>query len=291
VSAATKQITLRPPEQGDIEELGRICFEAFGGIHDQHRFPRDFPALEAATGLMSMWVPHPAVWGIVAEVDGRIVGSNFLDERDPIRGVGPITVDPEGQNSGVGRKLMEAVLERGKDAPGIRLLQDGFHMRSLSLYTALGFDVKAPCIVMRGEPRGETPDGFEVRPVTEADLEECEALSKKVHGFGRTGALRDAIQAFAPFAALRDGRIVAYATTFTFWPMAYGVAETEEDMEALILGAAAAADEPIALLVPLETPLFRWGLEQGLRSVKPMNLMALGEYQEPRGAWFPSVIY
>ena len=30
---------------------------------------------------------------------------------------------------------MEAVIERGKDAPGIRLLQDGFHMRSLSLYT------------------------------------------------------------------------------------------------------------------------------------------------------------
>ena len=30
---------------------------------------------------------------------------------------------------------MEAVIERGEDAPGIRLLQDGFHMRSLSLYT------------------------------------------------------------------------------------------------------------------------------------------------------------
>jgi hypothetical protein len=25
--------------------------------------------------------------------------------------------------------------------------------------------------------------------------------------------------------------------------------------------------------------------------VKPMNLMALGEYQEPRGSWFPSVLY
>jgi hypothetical protein len=50
-------------------------------------------------------------------------------------------------------------------------------------------------------------------------------------------------------------------------------------------------DGPIALLVPLESDLFRWGLEQGLRAVKPMNLMARGEYQEPQGAWFPSVIY
>ena len=37
---------------------------------------------------------------------------------------------------------MEAVIERGRERPGIRLLQDGFHMRSLSLYTSLGFDVK-----------------------------------------------------------------------------------------------------------------------------------------------------
>ena len=39
---------------------------------------------------------------------------------------------------------MEAVIERGEGAPGIRLLQDAFHMRSLSLYTSLGFDVKEP---------------------------------------------------------------------------------------------------------------------------------------------------
>ena len=84
---------------------------------------------------------------------------------------------------------------------------------------------------------------------------------------------------------------MAYASTVTFWPMAYGVAENEEDMKALLLGASAAADEPLALLVPIESGLFRWSLEQGLRAVKPMNVMALGEYQEPRGSWFPSVIY
>ncbi len=114
-----------------------------------------------------------------------------------------------------------------------------------------------------------------------------------MHGFERTGALRDAIlhMPTTPFAALRDGRIVAYASAVDFWPMAHGVAETDEDMQALLLGAAPAVDGPIALLVPLESALFRWSLDQGLRAVKPMNLMALGEYQEPRGAWFPSVIY
>jgi GNAT superfamily N-acetyltransferase len=291
-SAASRQVTLRPVEQADADECARICFEAFGGIHDEHRFPRDFPSLEAAVGLMSMWIPHPKVWGVVAEIDGRIVGSNFLDERDPIPGVGPITVDPQGQNTGVGRKLMEAVIERGKDAPSIRLVQDGFHMRSLSLYTSLGFDVTASCVVMSGKPRDDAASDVEVREVAEDDLQQCEALHTKVHGFARTGALRDAMAGpFAPFAALRDGRVTAYTTGVTFWPMAYGVGETEEDIKALLLGAAAAVDEPIALLVPLRSSVFRWALEQGLRAVKPMNVMARGEYQEPQGAWFPSVIY
>jgi GNAT superfamily N-acetyltransferase len=285
------QVTLREVGPGDVEACAQICFDAFGGFHDHHRFPRDFPVLEAAAGIMGMWIPHPSIWGVVAEIDGRIVGSNFLDERDPIMGVGPITVDPEGQNAGVGRKLMRAVVERGEGAVGIRLLQDAFNMRSLSLYESLGFDVKEPVAVMTGKPRSGPVGDVEVRSLQEADLEECEALCKQVHGFERTNELRDSIQAFAPFVAMRNGRIAAYASAVTFWPMNHGVAVSEDDMKALLLGAAAAVGDPLAFLVPLRSGLFRWGLGEGLRLVKPMNLMTMGEYQEPQASWFPSVLY
>jgi predicted N-acetyltransferase YhbS len=290
-ATTTGEVTLRAPEPADRDECARICFEAFGAIHDEHRFPRDFPAIEMAAGMVGMLISSPHHWGVVAERDGRILGSNFLDGRDPIRGVGPITVDPHAQNSGVGRTLMEAALEHGAGATGIRLLQDAFHMRSLSLYTSLGFVVKEPVVVVQGTPRSHAPADVEVRALEEGDVAECEELCEQVHGFARTGELRDAIRTFAPLVALRDGRVVAYATSVTFWQMAHGVAEGDEDMEALLLGAAAAVDEPLALLAPLRSQLFRWCLGQGLRLVKPMNLMALGEYQEPRGAWFPSVLY
>ena len=290
-SGAGTAVSLRDVRPADAEACARIVFEAFGAIHDHHRFPRDFPALEAARGMMAMWIPHPAVWGVVAERDGNVVGSNFLDERDPIAGVGPITVDPDGQNSGVGRRLMEAVIERGRGARGIRLLQDAFHMRSLSLYTSLGFDVTAACALVSGTPRDSATNGLEVRPLTENDLEECGQLCHRVHGFERTGALRDALQAFAPYVGVRKNRIVAYASTLAFWPMGYGVAESEDDMIGLLQGGAAAAGEPLSMLLPLQSGLFPWALEQGLRAVKPMNLMARGEYHEPRGSWFPSVIY
>jgi hypothetical protein len=73
--------------------------------------------------------------------------------------------------------------------------------------------------------------------------------------------------------------------------MNHGVAESEEEMKAPLLGAGGEVGEPIAYLTPLRSGLFRWSLQQGLRSVKPMNLMALGAYREPRGSWFPSVLY
>jgi predicted N-acetyltransferase YhbS len=290
--ALPPDVRLRDAEPGDTDELARICFAAFGAIHDQHDFPRDFPTLEMARGLMSLWIPHPKVWGVVAEIDGRIVGSNFLDERDSVPGVGPITVDPQVQNAGVGRKLMGSVIERGESAPSIRLVQDGFHMRSLSLYASLGFEVTAACVVMSGTPKDGAVEGVEVRPVTEDDLDACGALCTKVHGFDRNGALRDAVAGpFAPFAAVRDGRVAAYASSVAAWPMAHGVAETDEDMKALLLGAAKATGDPIALLVPLRSGLFHWCLDQGLHAVKPMNVMTRGEYREPEGSWFPSVLY
>jgi GNAT superfamily N-acetyltransferase len=289
--ASADKITLREPEATDAARCAEIVFEAFGALHDHHRFQRDFPALEAAAGLLDMFIAHPQIWGVLAEVDGQIVGSNFLDERSPIRGVGPITVAPEGQDSGVGRRLMEAVLERGKEAPGIRLLQDAFHMRSLALYEMLGFDVKEGVAVVTGSPRERAPSDHEVRPLEDQDLDACEELCLAVHGYERTNELRDAQQAFTPFVALRDGRIVAYASAVNFWPMNHGVAQTAADMQALIIGAAASIDEPLAFLAPLRSELFRWSLQQGLRLVKPMNVMALGDYRDPQGSWFPSVLY
>ncbi len=69
-------------------------FDAFGAIAEQHRFPPDFPAPEMTVGLVGGLLEHPGFYGIVAELDNRVVGSNFLDERSHITGLGPITVDP-----------------------------------------------------------------------------------------------------------------------------------------------------------------------------------------------------
>jgi GNAT superfamily N-acetyltransferase len=287
-------IRVREIEAADAEAGAQIVYEAFGAVHDRFHFPRDFPTLEAAARRVEFCIAHARIWGVVAEAHGRIVGSNFLDERGQIAGIGPIAVARDAQRQGVGRWLMEAVIERAAGARGIRLLQDAFNMQSLSLYASLGFEAKEPIVLMSGRPRSDPPTGTDVRPFAEADLEECERLCVRVHGFERTNELRDSLenQALSPLVALREGRITAYATTLTFFPAAHAVAESEDDMRALIAGAVTLSGEPASFLLPTrQSGLFRWCLDEGLRAVKPMTLMAIGEYREPSGCWIPSILY
>jgi predicted N-acetyltransferase YhbS len=290
---STGTIRLRPIETTDVDAAARIAFDAFAGIADRHAFPRDFPDVEGARQLVGAFTEHPAIWGIVAERDGRVVGSNFLDERSPIRGVGPVTVDPHEQSAGVGRLLMRAVLDRAATGAGVRLLQDSFNTASLALYASLGFAVVGQVALVAGAPSGSSPGGLDVRPITDTDLDDCEQLCLSVHGFERTRELRDALDTpgLAPVAGHRDGRLVAYATTFADFGVAYAVAETEVDLFGLIVGAVAITDRPVSFLLPLHQHDLVWRcLAAGLRVVKPMTYMAFGPYQRPRGAWIPSVL-
>src|SRR5262245_37600967 len=104
-------VQLRTGRPSDAGECGRIAFEAFRGIATQHGFPPDLPE-GAARGMMDVMLNHPGIYAVVAERDGRVVGSNFMDERSPVAGIGPLTVDPAEQDRSVGRRLMEKALER-----------------------------------------------------------------------------------------------------------------------------------------------------------------------------------
>jgi predicted N-acetyltransferase YhbS len=283
-------LVLRPAVPADAERCGAICYEAFRAIATAHGFPPDFPAPEIATGVVAMVIAHPGFYGVVAERDGRIVGSNFLDERSPIAGVGPITVDPTAQDAAVGRALMGDVLARAatRGVPGVRLVQAAYHNRSLSLYTKLGFDPREPLATMSGTPLGLRVAGYAVRAATEADLDACNALCVRVHGHDRGGELRDAVRQGSATVVEHEGRITGYATSIAFFGHAVGASNAE--LRALI-GAAPAFGAPGFLLPTRNADLFRWCLAHGLRVVQPMTLMSRGLYSEPAGAFLPSIAY
>ena len=293
-------ITLRPATPDDAEPLGAILFAAFCSIADRHAFPRDFPNADTGAGMIRAFATTPGIVGVVATDDaddGRVVGCNFLHCQDETAAVGPIAVDPAAQGRGIGRRLMEAVLAVGASATGIRLVQDAFNTTSMSLYASLGFDAKEPLALLSGtpEPSSTSPRAdTEVRPMREPDLPACAALCRRVHGIERTNELRGAIAHFRPLVVVRDGRVRAYASAPTFWLMNHAVAETDADLHDLLTGAAAAGtgETPLSFLLPIrQAKLLRWCLARAMKLVKPMTLMAMGTYQEPRGTFFPSVLY
>lgn len=283
-------LTLRRGTAADAAAAGDVCYRAFQAIAEAHRFPPDIPGPEPARLLVAWLINHAGVFDVIAEDDGKIVGSNFLDERNAISGIGPITVDPLRQNGAIGRALMDAVMRRSAERgfAGIRLVQTGYHNRSLSLYLKLGFDAREHLACLQGEPILKSIPGYAVRAATADDVSACNRLCFRIHGHDRSGELADALAAGAAQVVERAGRITAYATQMAF--SGHAVGETDDDIKALI--AAAPAFHGPGILVPTRNgDLMRWCLSQGLRVVQAMTLMTMGLYNEPAGAWLPSVSY
>jgi len=283
-------LKLRRCKLEDAKQCGEICYRAFSAIAQKHNFPSDFPSPEAGIAVISQLAAHPNFYGVVAEFDGRVVGSNFVDERTIIAGIGPLTVDPSMQDRAIGRELMHHALNRVAERRfvGVRLVQPAYHSRSLSLYTKLGFVVREPLSIMQGPPISEQLPGLAVRPANMEDLEACNQVCLRVHGHDRGGDLVDAIKRGTARVIERSGRVTGYATVLGF--LGHAVGETNEELKALI-GEAKEFWGPGFLLPSRNAELFLWCLQHGLRVVQPMTLMSIGLYNEPQGGFLPSILF
>jgi GNAT superfamily N-acetyltransferase len=283
-------IQIVPVAPGHVAELGRICFEAFGALQDRHGVERDFDSVETATMLVGMFASRADFAGFAAVEDRKVVGSNFLGFSDPVAGVGPITIRPEAQSTGVGRLLMIAVMDeaRRRGVHQVRLQQESINTVSLSLYTKLGFDWRESCALMKLAPAAA--DHPLVRPATLDDLPEIDRVSTKHYHATRKNEAAWMLKAGMPGFVIRNpgGRVSGY-----YLPgfIGHGFAETADMLAALMLHAARHSPAPfLRALVPLgEAELHRALLRGGCRTVKLFNYMTTGAYERPRSAWVPSI--
>lgn len=281
-------ICIREITLADAERCGEICYNAFTQLALEHNFTPDLPSVEFTQGMMKELITHPHIYGVVAEIDGCLLGSNFLDERAEIAGIGPITVTTEQQSSQVGRHLMAHILERAEQYSGVRLVQSAYNNRSLSLYAKLGFDLQVPLALMQGSVPQQQFPRFNVRPATREDLPACNALCRQVHGHDRARELEDCITLGWATVVEADKQLVGYSSAIGF--MGHSIATSNDALKALISN----ADEIMSagILIPAtNAELFRWCLANGLRVIQVMNLMSKGLYHTPQGSFIPSVMF
>lgn len=285
----TEEIEVRAAQAADIPACGNAMYEAFRDIAERHNFPPDFPSPEVAGGLLNALLEAPDVDSFVAEQGGAIVGSIFVSRRSPVGGISVVTVDPEVQNRAIGRRLMLHGMECLAEQTHTRqqLIQAGYHSRSLCLYAKLGFIASDLLSNMTGGPIREDIPGRTVRAAEDGDLDNCNALCRRVHGFDRAGEVAAAIAQGTVAVVESDGKITGYTTGVGF--VGHGVGDSNDDLKALI----ASVDEfagPGILIPTTNGELFRWCLEKGLRVSQQLTLMDTAPDGPPNGAYWPSIL-
>ena len=285
-------LTIRPIEPDDAESCGKIGYEAHKAISSAHGYPSEQPTEEHGIGLIRMLLSNPNSWGVLAEREGKVLGSIFLHKfpPSPVAVIGPLTVHPSAEG-GVGKALMDAALgqahKQGHDQ--VRLVQSPSHIRSFVLYTKCGFILREPLFLMQGQPLKAQYNGDNVHQVRDdSDVSACNELCRQVHGFTREGELHQAKDQGAAITIERDGQTSGYAAGIGLF--GHAVAKSNEDLKALIASAQIILGP--GFFVPARNhELLNWLLENGFRIAWPANLMSLGPYQEPRMPFLPSLAY
>ena len=280
-------IELRRPQPEHIAELGRICYEAFRDIAESHGFPPDFDSVAIAQGVVGLLMQQETVYTTAAFDGDAPRGSNFMNMWGDAAGIGPISVDLAAQGEGIGKRLMRDALDHAtqQGIESVRLCQDSFNMRSLALYASVGFDVQEP-LASLALAAGPVDDAF--RPATPADYDAMDALCRDVYRISRKGEYATLTAAGFPAFVLDRGRITGYIIGSL---IGHGVAESDDEMLALLAGIAATTPSAQAFVPLRQGALYRRALAAGHRNRKVMNLMTYGPYEEPRGTYCPSVMF
>ncbi len=109
-------VVVRPMESRDVAEATRICSLAFGTFVNHPKpetFFGDMDYFKARVGARN-------TAALVAESDGRLMGSNLITRWGSVGYFGPLSVRPDAWEGGIGKKLVAATL-RQFDTWGVKL--------------------------------------------------------------------------------------------------------------------------------------------------------------------------
>jgi predicted N-acetyltransferase YhbS len=283
-------LEIRRATADDAVACGRIMWDAFETFATAHNFPIEPGSPEFTDLQMQAMLSTQGIFGLVAERDGDILGSALQDERGTIIGIGPVSVAPRIRDGRVGRALMEALLQRcrERDVAGVRLMQTAYNYRSLSLYAKLGFSVREPLSVFQGSPNAAGVSGTTARPAIPDDVDACDDICRRVHGHDRHAEVQAAVDRGMASVVERGGALSGYTTGLGY--IGHAVGRTDDDVIALLQSAKTFTG--LGALVPSRnTALMSWCLNAGLRLIQQSTLMSIGLYNEPQGAWLPSIGY
>jgi GNAT superfamily N-acetyltransferase len=104
---AQRDISVRPLRESDLstaDHIMRVAFGTFLGVPEPASFMGD------ASYVRTRWKAKPDA-GFAAEINNELVGSNFATNWGSVSFFGPLTIRPDLWDRGVGKRLMQPVME------------------------------------------------------------------------------------------------------------------------------------------------------------------------------------
>lgn len=304
-------LVFRPLIDSDVPEYTRMLYASFNAWYWRHGLGRDFfGCTPEDTGVIYEIYNDLSPGCSVAAFDartGQIAGACFYHPRETHVSLGIMCVHPNCGGRGVGRALVERILQftRAHGYKSCRLVGSAGNMDSFSLYNRAGFVPRAAYqdMVVAIPETGLTIDAdttANVRPAAAGDVAAMGALEMEISGIRRELDYRYAIE--SPRRLLQawvctgdGGKLDGFAFSIRHPAISMigpCVARDEAAALALILHAAERfRGTSVLLVVPMEArrlveQLYAW------RAVNVETHLAQiwGEFQPIRGIVMPSYL-
>ena len=181
-------------------------------------------------GLLRLFGKQPMKF-LVAEADGKLVGTTIVDDRGKAGSISVVMVHPDYRRRGIATRLMTGALDFIRRREKVRAVLGVMSTNTAAkdLYVKLGFKTFEHAVYFVGEADSlrvsKDIDGVEVRPFRKGDLDEVyelvvaseDPVRLRINDFSRKNLRTPFLRRFFGFAnelklvAVFDGRIVGYA--------------------------------------------------------------------------------
>lgn len=302
---------LRPLTDDDRNDYALMLYRSFNTWYRTHGWPSDyFSCVPEQAGIFLDVYNDISPGGNIAAFDpnsGKLMGACFFHPRDHHVSLGIMAVDPDYFQCGVGRMLVNYIVDftESHQYGALRLVSSAMNMDSFSLYTRSGFiphgsyhDMVLPVPIAGIQVR--SPLREQVRGAALADVDEMAALEMEVSGISRINDYRYAIEnprgilqalVFESSDGVVDGFMISvkHPALNMLGPC---VARSEKATLALLLQATERFQGATPLIVvpmdkrELVETLYDWGA----RNVETHLFQVRGKFQAFNGVNLPSFL-
>lgn len=196
-------------DHADAARILRLAFETSFGLADPLAFHRD------GDYVRSRWAAAPDS-ALTAELDHRVVGSNFATQWGTVGYFGPLTVAPSEWNRGIGRRLLESTMEimSSWSLTHAGLFTLGHSSEQIAFYQQFGFQPRFLIAMLSAPAPAATPTAnaagwttFSSDPDKARRLADCAALTDAIYpGLDVTREVRSCdAQGLGDTVLLNDG--------------------------------------------------------------------------------------